>query len=84
MDVHQKKEEMGSVEEMSMVRSQKVFESLYLGRIGRLDISWSVNNFARAITKWTKACDLSHRVRQKNTVITHVNANNINASQQCR
>ena len=26
-------------------------------RIGRPDISWSVNKLARAVTKWTKACD---------------------------
>ena len=26
-------------------------------RIGRPDILWSVNKLARAITKWTKACD---------------------------
>ena len=30
---------------------------LYLARIGRPDILWSVNKFARSITKWTKACD---------------------------
>ena len=30
---------------------------LYLARIGRLDILWSVNKLARSITKWTKACD---------------------------
>ena len=30
---------------------------LYLARIGRPDILWSVNKLARAITKWTKACD---------------------------
>ena len=29
----------------------------FLARIGRLDILWSVNKLARAITKWTKACD---------------------------
>ena len=29
----------------------------FLGRIGRPDILWSVNKFARAITKWTRACD---------------------------
>ena len=32
-------------------------ECLYLARIGRPDILWSVNKLARAITKWTKACD---------------------------
>ena len=28
-----------------------------MARIGRPDILWSVNKLARAITKWTKACD---------------------------
>ena len=32
-------------------------EMLILARIGRPDILWSVNKFARSITKWTKACD---------------------------
>ena len=32
-------------------------ECLYLARIGRPDIPWSVNKLARSITKWTKACD---------------------------
>ena len=32
-------------------------EMLILARIGRLDILWSVNKFARSITKWTEACD---------------------------
>ena len=31
--------------------------ALKLARIGRPDILWSVNKFARSITKWTKACD---------------------------
>ena len=30
---------------------------LYLARIGRPDILWSVNKLARSITKWTRACD---------------------------
>ena len=29
----------------------------HLTRIGRPDILWSVNKLARAVTKWTKACD---------------------------
>ena len=36
---------------------QIVLKCLYLARIGRLDILWSVNKLARSITKWTKACD---------------------------
>ena len=32
-------------------------ECLYLALIGRPDIVWPVNKFARSIKKWTKACD---------------------------
>ena len=32
-------------------------KSLYLARIRRPDILWSVNKLARAVTKWTQACD---------------------------
>ena len=48
---------MGSVGELSQVCSQIVVKCLYLARIGRPDIQWSVNKLARAFTKWTKACD---------------------------
>ena len=34
-----------------------VLKCLYLARIGRLNILWSVNKLARSIKKWTKACD---------------------------
>ena len=37
--------------------SQIVLKCIYLARIGRPDILWSVNKLARSITKWTKACD---------------------------
>ena len=40
---------------------------LYLARIGRPDIPWSVNKFARSITKWTKACD-----KRLNRLISYV------------
>ena len=50
-------EENGSVGELSTVCSQIVLKCWYLARIGRPDILWSVNKFARSITKWTKACD---------------------------
>ena len=56
-DHHFKEEEMKSVGELSNACSQIVLKCLYLARIGRLDVLWSVNNFARSITKWTKACD---------------------------
>ena len=58
MDNHQFKEaQMGTVGEVSKVCSQIVLKCLYLAHIGRPDISWSVNKLARAITKWTRACD---------------------------
>ena len=56
-DHHFKKEEMKSVGELSQVCSQIVLKCLYLARIGRPDILWSVNKLARSITKLTKACD---------------------------
>ena len=52
-DHHFKEEEL----DLSKVCSQIVLKCLYLARIGRLDITWSVNKLARSITKWTKACD---------------------------
>ena len=42
---------------LSKVCSQIVLQCLYLARIGRPDILWSVNKLARAVTKWTRACD---------------------------
>ena len=58
LDDHQfKKEEFESVGDLSEVCSQIVLKCLYLARNGRPDILWSVNNFARAVTKWTQACD---------------------------
>ena len=57
MDDHQFKEENESVGELSTVCSQIVLKCLYLARVGRPDILWSVNKLARAVTKWTKACD---------------------------
>ena len=56
-DHHFKEEETKSVGELSNTCSQIVLKCLYLARIGRPDILWSVNELARSITKWTKACD---------------------------
>ena len=56
-DHHFKEEEVKSVGELSKLCSQIVLTCLYLARIGRPDILWSVNKLARSITKWTKACD---------------------------
>ena len=56
-DHHFKEEEMKSFAELSHVCSQIVLKWLYMARIGRPDILWSVNKLARSITKWPKACD---------------------------
>ena len=56
-DHHFKEEEMNSVGDLSQVCSQTVPNCLYLARIGRPDILWSVNKLTRSITKWTKACE---------------------------
>ena len=56
-DHHFKEEELKAVGELSKVSSQIVVKCLYLPRIGRPDIQWSVNKLARSITKWTKASD---------------------------
>ena len=52
MDDHQLREE-----ENGSVCSQIILKCQNLARIGRPDILWSGNKLARAITKWTKACD---------------------------
>ena len=43
--------------ELSKVCSQIVLKCLFLARTGRPDILWLVNKLARAVTKWTRACD---------------------------
>ena len=57
-DDHQfNEEENESVGDLSTVCSQIVLKFLYLARIEKPDILWSVNKLARSITRWTKACD---------------------------
>ena len=58
LDDHQfKQEELKSFAELSEVCSQSVLRCVFLARIGRPDILWSVNKLARSVTKWTPACD---------------------------
>ena len=49
-DHHFEEEELKSVRELSKLCSQIVLKCLYLARIGRPDILWSVNKLARSIT----------------------------------
>ena len=48
---------IGTVGESSKVCSQIVLKFLYLARVGRPDILWSVNRLARTVTKRTRPCD---------------------------
>ena len=68
-DHHFEEEELKSVGEWSNVCSQIVLKCLYLARVGRPDILWSVNKLARSITKWTKACD--KRLNRLSSYIHH-------------
>ena len=82
-----KEEEMGSVGELAKVCAQIVLKCLYLARIGRLDILWSVNKLGRAITKWTRACD--KRLARLISYIQHAcefkqHCHVGNTAQQCR
>ena len=62
-DDHQfKQEEVGSVGKIVEVCSEIILNYLYSVRIGRPHIFWSVNKRARAVIKWTGACDW-HLVR---------------------
>ena len=86
-DHHFKEEEMKSVGELSQVCSQIVLKCFFLARIGRPDILWSVNNLARSITKWTKACD--KRLNRLISYIHHTCENKQychvgNTAKQCR
>ena len=56
-DHHFKEEEFETVGALSKVCSQIVLKCMYLARIGRPDVQWSVHKLARAVTKRTRACD---------------------------
>ena len=57
MTTTSKKKKQNLLENCQMHALKLFLKCLYLERIGRPDILWSVNKLARAITKWTKACD---------------------------
>ena len=72
LDDHQfMQEELKPVGELSEVCSQIVLKCLFLARIGRPDILWSVHKLARSVTKWTKACD--RRLARLTSYIHHTN-----------
>ena len=86
-DRHFKDEETKSVGELSQICSQIVPECLYLARIGRPDILWSVNKLARSITKWTRACDkrLNRLISYIHHTCEHRHCCHVrNTAKQCR
>ena len=42
---------------LSAVCSQAVLKCLYMTRLARPELYWTVNSLARCVTKWTVACD---------------------------
>ena len=73
LDDHQfKQEELESIGELSEGLLAKCLKKcLYLARIGRPDILWSVNKLARSVTKWTQARD--RRLARLISYIHHTN-----------
>ena len=57
MTINSKKKKIDLLENCPTICSQIDLKCLYLARIGRPDIRWSVNKLGRAIKKWTEACD---------------------------
>ena len=88
LDDHQfKQEELELVGELSKVYSQMVWKCLYLARIGRPDILWSVYKLARPVTKWSQACD--RRLARSISYVDHANEFRLychvdNSAQHCR
>ena len=77
MDDHQlKEEENESVGELSTICLQIALKCLYLARIGRPDISWSVNKLARGVTNGQKLVTNAWRIWSR-TFITQVSTDNI-------
>ena len=87
MTTTSKKKKQNLFGELSNTCSQIVLKCLYLARIGRPDILWSVNKLARSMTKWTKACD-----KRLNRLISYIHHTSEykqychvgNTSKQCR
>ena len=62
IDDHQLKPEDFEIEgELASIRARIALKCLYLARIGRPDLLWTVNILARAVTKWNKSCDKKAR-----------------------
>ena len=64
IDDHQlSPEEMVTKDALSAVAAKIVLKVLYLARVGRMDLLWSVYVLAREVARWKAACDrLLHRL----------------------
>ena len=43
--------------QLAPIASKSVLKVVYLARVGRPDLLWTVNDLARNVTKWNVACD---------------------------
>ena len=85
LDDHLIKKRIGNGIVKSLLSNRPEF--LYLARIDRPDIPWPVHKLARAVTKWTRACD-RHLAR----LISHIHSTSDyrqychvgNTAQHCR
>ena len=57
MTINSKKKNWNPWENCQTYAPKSSWNVLYLARIGRHDIVWSVNKLARSTAKWTRACD---------------------------
>ena len=58
IDDHQlSQEDMDTKGTLEKVAARIVLKVLYLARMGRPDVLWSVNTLARKVTKWNSGCD---------------------------
>ena len=67
LDDHRFKKQLEQIGELSEVCCQIVLKCMYLARISRPDVLWSVNKLARPVTQWTRACD-----RRSARLISHI------------
>ena len=58
LDDHQlTSEDFETKGELSAEAARIVLKALYVARMNRMDVLWSVNSLAREVTRWNRACD---------------------------
>ena len=62
--------------QLGSVAARIVLKALYMARLNRPDLLWTVNQLAREVTKWNVACDkrlhrlMSYIHHNKNDILT--------------